>query len=144
MSAESLKKGTILPQSSHQMGDERHGGSTLPSLTTIGRMLRRRELTHRRTRRYTPKGKKYPELPALLPNQTHQVDMVDSCYITGPVKFYGLHAVDTAVKRRGIEQIPSLPVQRKAFWTPFMRFGCVRCSKRCQLDIKVLKRFEST
>jgi putative transposase len=95
------------------------------SLTTICRIIRRRELTHRWTRRYTPKGKKYPELPALLPNQTHQVDMVGSCYLTGLIKSYSLHAVDTAVKRRGIELIPSSPVQRKAFWTLFMRFGCV-------------------
>ena len=36
----------------------------VPSLTTIGRILKRRELTHRRTGRYAPKGKKYPELPA--------------------------------------------------------------------------------
>ena len=42
----------------------------VPSLSTIGRILRRRQLTHRRTGRYIPKGKKYPELLALLPNQT--------------------------------------------------------------------------
>ena len=41
----------------------------LPSLGTIGRILHRRQLTHRRTGGYEPKGKKYPELPALLPNQ---------------------------------------------------------------------------
>jgi hypothetical protein len=35
-------------------------------------------LTHRRTGRYIPKGKKYPELPSLLPNQTHQVDLAGS------------------------------------------------------------------
>jgi putative transposase len=42
----------------------------LSSLSTISRILRRRELTHRRTGRYVPKGKKYPGLPTLLPNQT--------------------------------------------------------------------------
>src|SRR4030067_1481199 len=47
----------------------------IPSLSTIGRILRHRELTHRRTGRYIPKGKKYPNLPALLPNQTHHVDL---------------------------------------------------------------------
>ncbi len=73
---QTLQQGTLLRQSGHPMGDERHGGSTLPSLTTIGCILWQRELTHRRTGRYTPKGKKYRELPALLPNQTHQVDMV--------------------------------------------------------------------
>ena len=40
----------------------------LPSLSTISRILRRRELTHRRTGRYEPKGKAYPALPALVPN----------------------------------------------------------------------------
>jgi hypothetical protein len=66
------------------------GVQPVPSLSTIGRILQRRELTHRRTGRYTPKGKKYPKLPALSPNQTHQVDMVGPCYLTGPIKFYSL------------------------------------------------------
>src|SRR4030067_898851 len=47
----------------------------LPSLSTIGRILRRRELTHRRTGRSAPKGKKYPELPALFPHTSHQADL---------------------------------------------------------------------
>ena len=38
----------------------------LPSLRTISRILSRRDLTHRRTGRYEPKGKAYPELPALF------------------------------------------------------------------------------
>jgi putative transposase len=54
----------------------------LPSLSTIGRILRRRDLTHRRTGRYEPKGKTYPALPSRLPNQTHQADLVGTCYIT--------------------------------------------------------------
>jgi transposase InsO family protein len=83
----------------------------IPSLSTIGRILRRRELTHRRTGRYTPKGKKYPELPSREPNQTHQVDMVGPCYLTGPIKFYSLHAVDTAINRCGIEPMPSRAAQ---------------------------------
>jgi putative transposase len=97
----------------------------LPSLTTIGRILRRRELTHRRTGRYTPKGKKYPELPALLPNQTHQVDMVGPCYLTGPIKFYSLHAVDTAINRCGIEPMPSRAAQSvlDAVYAVWMRMG---------------------
>jgi putative transposase len=83
----------------------------LPSLSTIGRILRRRDLTYRRTGRYEPKGKKYPELPMLLPNQTHQVDWVGPCYLTGPVRFYSLHAVDTAINRCGIEPLPSKGAQ---------------------------------
>ncbi len=97
----------------------------IPSLTTIGRILRRRELTHRRTGRYTPKGKKYPELPALLPNQTHQVDMVGPCYLTGPVKFYSLHAIDTAINRCGIEPMPSRAAQSvlDAVYAVWLRMG---------------------
>ena len=97
----------------------------VPSLSTIGRILRRRELTHRRTGRYTPKGKKYPELPALLPNQTHQVDMVGPCYLAGPVKFYSLHAVDTAINRCGIEPIPSRSAQSilDAIYAVWQRMG---------------------
>ena len=97
----------------------------VPSLSTIGRILRRRELTHRRTGRYTPKGKKYPTLPALLPNQTHQVDMVGPCYLTGPIKFYSLHAVDTAINQCGIEPIPSRAAQSilDAVYAVWLRMG---------------------
>jgi transposase InsO family protein len=83
----------------------------IPSLSTIGRILKRRDLTNRRTGRYTPKGKKYPVLPAASPNQTHQVDMVGPCYLTGPIRFYSLHAVDVAINRCGIEPIPSREAQ---------------------------------
>jgi transposase InsO family protein len=97
----------------------------VPSLSTIGRILRRRELTHRRTGRYEPKGKKYPELPALLPNQTHQVDMVGPCYLTSPIKFYSLHAVDTAINRCGIEPMPSREAQSvlEAVYAVWLRMG---------------------
>jgi len=77
----------------------------LPSLSTIGRILRRRDLTCRRTRRYEPKGNKYPELPMLLPNQTHKVDLVGPCYLNGPIRFYSLHAFDTAINPCGIEPL---------------------------------------
>jgi transposase InsO family protein len=97
----------------------------VPSLSTIGRILRRRELTHRRTGRYEPKGKKYPKLPALLPNQTHQVDMVGPCYLTSPIKFYSLHAVDTAINRCGIEPMPSREAQSvlDAVYAVWLRMG---------------------
>jgi len=97
----------------------------IPSLTTIGRILRRRELTHRRTGRYTPKGKKYPELPSREPNQTQQVDMVGPCYLTGPIKFYSLHAVDTAINRCGIEPITSRAAQSvlDAVYAIWLRMG---------------------
>jgi transposase InsO family protein len=97
----------------------------LPSLSTIGRILRRRDLTHRRTGRYEPKGKKYPELPALSPNQTHQVDLVGPCYLTGPIRFYSLHAVDAAINRCGIEPMPSRAAQNilDAVYAVWLRMG---------------------
>jgi transposase InsO family protein len=97
----------------------------IPSLSTIGRILRRRQLTHRRTGRYIPKGKKYPELPALLPNQTHQVDLVGPCYLTGPIKFYSLHAVDAAINRCAIEPMPSKAAQSvlDAVYAVWLRMG---------------------
>jgi transposase InsO family protein len=97
----------------------------VPSLSTIGRILRRRELTHRRTGRYEPKGKKYPELPALLPNQTHQVDLVGPCYLTGPIRFYSLNAVDTAINRCGIEAMSSREAQSilDAVYAVWLRMG---------------------
>lgn len=78
------------------------GISPLPSLRTINRILERNDLTHRRTGKYEPKGTPYPKLPALLPNQTHQMDLVGPCYLTGPIRFYGLNAIDTATARCGL------------------------------------------
>jgi transposase InsO family protein len=97
----------------------------VPSLSTIGRILRRRELTHRRTGRYIPKGKKYPDLPGALPNQTHQVDLVGPCYLTGPIRFYSLHAVDTAINRCAIEPMPSKAAQSvlDAVYAVWLRMG---------------------
>jgi len=101
------------------------GVQPLPSLTTISRILKRRELTNRRTGRYTPKGKKYPDLPALKPNQTQQIDMVGPCYLTGPIKFYSLNAVDTAINRCGIEPLPFRDAQSilTAVHAVWMRIG---------------------
>lgn len=78
------------------------GVSPLPSLRTINRILERNDLTHRRTGKYEPKGTPYPKLPALLPNQTHQMDLVGPCYLSGPIRFYGLNAIDTATSRCGL------------------------------------------
>ena len=97
----------------------------LPSLSTIGRILRRRDLTDRRTGRYEPKGKKYPSLPMLLPNQTQQVDLVGPCYLSGSIRFYSLHAIDTAINRCGIEPMPSKGAQSvlDAVYAVWLRMG---------------------
>ena len=78
------------------------GVAPLPSMRTINRILKRNDLTHRRTGKYEPKGTPYPKLPSLLPNQTHQMDMVGPCYLTGPIRFYGLNVIDTATARCGL------------------------------------------
>ncbi len=105
----------------------------LPSIRTIGRILQRRGLTNRRTGRYESKGKKYPKLPALLPNQTHQVDLVGPCYLTGPIRFYSLHAVDTAINRCGIEPMISRAAQSilDAVYAVWKRMGI---PKNLQVD----------
>jgi transposase InsO family protein len=82
------------------------GVKPLPSARTINRILARNELTHRRTGKYEAKGTLYPVLPSVLPNQTHQADLVGPCYLKGPVRFYSLNVVDTATVRCGLH--PSL------------------------------------
>jgi hypothetical protein len=62
------------------------GVNPLPSIRNINRILSRNDLTHRgRTGKYEAKGIAYPKLPSLLPNQTHQADLVGLCYLKGPV-----------------------------------------------------------
>ncbi len=97
----------------------------LPSLRTINRILSRHGLTHRRTGRYEPKGKRYPGLPALVPNQTHQIDLVGPCYLQGPIRFYSLNAVDVAINRCGIEPALSRSSQSilDAVWALWKRMG---------------------
>jgi len=101
------------------------GIQSVPSLSTIGRILRRRELTHQRIGRYTPKGKKYPELPTLLPNQTHQADLVEPFYLSGPIRFYSLNAVDAAINRCAIEPMTSKAAQNilNAVYAVWLRMG---------------------
>jgi len=105
----------------------------LPSLRTINRILSRNELTHRRTGRYEPKGKLYPSLPAQLPNQTHQADLVGPCYLKGPHRFYGLNVIDTATCRCGLHPSASKSGQDilEGFWAIWTRMGI---PSRIQVD----------
>jgi putative transposase len=59
------------------------GLAPMPSLRTINRVLSREGLTHRRTGRYEPKGKKYPQLCGDSANEVHQTDYVGPCYLRG-------------------------------------------------------------
>jgi transposase InsO family protein len=104
---------------------EELGVEPLPSIRTINRILNRNELTHRRTGKYEAKGTAYPKLPSLLPNQTHQADLVGPCYLKGPVRFYSLNVVDTATVRCGLH--PSLSKSGQSiidgFWAVWVRMG---------------------
>jgi len=98
----------------------------LPSIRTIDRILSRQGLTHRRIGRYESKGKAYPKLPSLMPNQTHQADWVGPCYLTGPLRFYSLNVVDTATGRCGVVH-PSVSKAGQqvidALWAIWKRLG---------------------
>jgi putative transposase len=97
----------------------------LPSIRTINRILSRYGLTHRRTGVYEPKGKVYPKLPALLPNQTHQADWVGPRYLKGPLRFYSVNGVDLATGRCGLHPSSSKSGQNviDAFWAIWKRLG---------------------
>lgn len=97
----------------------------LPSLRTIGRILSRHELTHRRTGRYEPKGTPYPALAGKAPNHAHQADFVGPRYLKGPLRFYSLNAVDLATARVGFEPVFSRSAQSVigGFWSIWQRLG---------------------
>ncbi len=97
----------------------------LPSVRTIGRILAREGLTHRRTGRYIPKGTPYPVLPATQVNQVHQIDYVGPCYLQGPVRFWSLTAVDVATVRCAVEPVASRAGQATvdALWAGWQRLG---------------------
>ena len=104
---------------------EEQGISPLPSLRTINRILSRHELTHRRTGRYEPKGRRYPALEATTVNSVHQSDFVGPRYLGGPTRFYSLNTVDLATGRCGIEPLIERNAQHTidAFWAIWRRLG---------------------
>jgi hypothetical protein len=97
----------------------------LPAIRTINRILAREGLTHRRTGRYMPKGKRYPALVAATPNAVHQVDYVGPCYLRPPVRFWSLNTVDVATARCATEPVPSRAGQATvdALWATWQRLG---------------------
>ena len=109
------------------------GVQPLPSIRTTNRILSRNELTHRRTGKYEAKGTAYPVLPSLLPNQTHQADLVGPCYLKGPIRFYSLNIVDTATVRCGLYPSHSKSGQAilEGFWGAWKRMGI---PERVQVD----------
>ena len=109
------------------------GVRPLPSERTINRILSRNGLTHRRTGKYEPKGTPYPTLPSALPNQTHQADLVGPCYLKGPLRFYGLNAIDLATTRCGLHPSETKSGQDilGGFWEIWKRLGI---PERIQID----------
>ncbi len=109
------------------------GVKPLPSVRTINRILSKNGLTHRRTGKYEAKGTAYPVLPSILPNQTHQADLVGPCYLKGPVRFYSLNMIDTATLRCGVH--PALTKSGQmvidGFWGAWKRLGI---PERIQVD----------
>lgn len=109
------------------------GNVPIPSLRTINRILRRNDLTHRRTGRYIPKGTLYPKLKADFPNQIHQADFVGPIYLSGPIRFYSLNTVDIATGRCGIQPLFSRNSQNSidSLWSIWWRLGI---PKHIQVD----------
>jgi len=96
----------------------------VPSLRTIGRILARHELTHRRTGRYEPKGVSYPKLDAVRPNDVHQSDFVGPCYLRGGLRFHSLHSLDVSTRRCGVEPLVTGKADVVAgFWALWRRLG---------------------
>ena len=101
---------------------EQARAQTVPSVRTIGRMLVRRQLVERRTKRYEPKGKNYPSLQAVRPGDVHQSDFV------GPVRFYSLNTVDLATGRGAAQPLLTRAGQQTvdALWASWGRLGMPR------------------
>jgi transposase InsO family protein len=68
-------------------------GVKAPPPRTISRILRRHGLVHHK-QRYVPKGKDYPEIPALTPHEVHQMDIVGPRFISGDGRFYSINVMD--------------------------------------------------
>ena len=101
------------------------GIKPLPSLRTINRILYKRDLTHRRTGKYIPKGTPYPKLIAENPNQVHQADFIGPVYLKGSIRFYSLNIVDIATGRCGSQPILSRKSQNSidSLWSIWWRLG---------------------
>jgi putative transposase len=98
----------------------------LPSESTVNRILRKHGAVKRRSRRYQPKGKKYPAFPANRPNDVHEYDFVGPCYLTGGLRFYNLNALDVATRRCGLETMISKKDVYRSVHNVWKRLGLPR------------------
>ena len=97
----------------------------IPSVRTIGRILKRLDLLERRSGRYTPRGKRYPTLVASTPGAVHQSDFVGPCYGQRPLRFYSLNSVDLATGRCAVQPVVTRTAQATidALWHSWWRLG---------------------
>ena len=99
----------------------------LPSLSTIGRILVRHDLTDRRTGRYEPKGVYYPRVEVEQANDLHQSDFVGPCFLKGGLRFYSFHSVDLATGRCAVEPVTAGKEESMtALWAIWHRLGLPR------------------
>jgi putative transposase len=101
------------------------GVQSLPSPSTVDRILRRNQLTHRRTGRYLAKGTPYPKLLGHALNEVQQADWVGPNYLLGGIRFYSLNVVDLATGRCGVQASLGREGQSvfDAFWCIWGRLG---------------------
>jgi putative transposase len=104
--------------------EDRHT-SSIPSLRTIDRVIRRNDLTHKRTGRYIPKGTTYPVSGSPVPNLRHQADLVGPLYLDLPLRFYSVNIIDIATNRCGLEPLFSHAGKDICFalWSIWRRMG---------------------
>ena len=103
----------------------------LPSLRTINRILKRHDLTHRRTGRYEAKGVPYPSWPTHIPNERHQADFIGPRHLrgrAGAIRFYSMNVVDLATGRCGTQPLFSRngSAVYAAVWAIWHRLGLPR------------------
>jgi transposase InsO family protein len=99
----------------------------LPSLRTINRILRRHDLTHKRTGRYLPKGVAYPAPAANRPNDVHQADFIGSRFLRGGTsqkRFYVLNCIGISTGRCAVQEITDGKSNTAAaIWQIWRRIG---------------------
>lgn len=99
----------------------------VPSLRTINRILRRHDLTHKRTGRYRPKGVPYPAPEASRPNDVHQADFIGPRFLhsgTDKSRFYVFNCIDIATGRCAVQAITDGKSNTiAAIWQVWRRLG---------------------
>jgi len=95
----------------------------LPSLSTVKRVLRKHNLIQEHNKRYVPKGRIYPKLPAVFPNDVQQFDFVGPCFLKRPIRFYNLNGIDIVSRRCAIKPLVSRGNAFLTIWDFWQRLG---------------------